>query len=225
MTEDQSTFDWSSFEEVSEEEAPASLRPLLEKLDEMLRKDERLPQTLSQVLDETFRNPIDADTFGRLMESVRTLFGMGDDVSRLLAWLAFDHPAHVDATAPVAPAAAERLLRDVFAVYGQRLADAYRNWREIPDDWVTLSHQVQYEYETNQYVVGVGIEKLNGQTVWVRGSASSILALVSNLIRTLNPIAAHGPFDQARVEEFREAEDDLWKGIDAAQQAAASAHS
>jgi hypothetical protein len=216
--------DWNAIEPLGAEESAERLTGLLEEIATQLDAQQQIRELLLELLARQLGGPIDAETFTKIQEGIGTLFGLGEDPGLLFMWLIMGETRErVEALARKSPPSTERLLREVFAVHGSQLAEAYGKWRELPEalDWVNRA--VSYDVLSDRYKIELAFKKFSGETFALTCDADTLLFLTTYLVRSLNLITTANPFIAERVNEFREAGATFWETLDLAREAAQAA--
>jgi hypothetical protein len=215
--------DWNTVNRLSPEEGAEQLTDLAEQISELVSAHPEIEPKLMDVLERGLGASVDTDSYSPVWYGIAALFGIGEDVPRLFTWLsATAQPERLDAlTARCRPDFA-RLLRNVFALYGQNLQDAYRRWREYPDNWDAMHQQVYVDNERNQARIDITIVKYSQERVDLTLDARSLLLMVSRLMGSLT-LAASGPFAESELDGLRSQSDALWEAISAAEREQAAA--
>jgi hypothetical protein len=120
-------------------------------------------------------------------------------------------------------------LRTLAARCGIEVADAYRVWRELPNNWSNINREVFLDLISDTYRVKVKVTKYSGEEVEFEGNADTMLDLSMHFLRTLNYIPKGYPFTPSVAENFvAEAEsliETIKAGAEGAQEPAAEAAS
>lgn len=209
--------DWSAMVGVDSEEGAEKLSGLADQIAEIIDAHPEIELKLMDVFERNLADSIDTDTYTPVWSGIAALFAIGDDAPRLFSWLSVpEQQERLDAlTARCQPALA-RLLRNIFALYGPSLQDAYRRWREYPDNWEALYRQVYVDNERNQTRIDLKIVKYNQESLDLTLDARSLLLMVSRLMGSLT-LAAGGPFADHELNELRDQSNAFWDAIGAAQ--------
>jgi hypothetical protein len=138
------------------------------------------------------------------------------DPAWLMWWIVQDESnERLEAVARVASPPVERLLRDSLALHWVKFQVATRHWRELPENWRTITPAIYHEMLAEQYRIDLEIIKFNDETVKLTCEPDSLVALVSTLVRTLTPLASANPFAAARLDELRAELDTFWAALEA----------
>jgi hypothetical protein len=207
--------DWSALNALSPTEAAAQMADVLTELTQHLTDDPGLPTRLNEILARELNAPIDNETSGRLYESITLLFGE-EDPALLIHWLSQpDQVERLEAVAGRSSSEVARMLREAVALYGSKLGEAFRRFRETPDDWDGIHREIFHDVILNRFRLDFEITKFNGESIRLTCDPNSLLTLTSSLMKTLNFVAAAQPFAEPRIDEFRAEVDAFWRALEA----------
>ncbi len=215
-------FDWSEVQGQPANAVAEQLGGVLEQIDDALGAQPNVPELMLELLGRELEGrPVDAETFDRIMLGLDALLGVGDHPAQLLWWITDvterEMPLErLEAVANQSAPALERLLRDVFAVYHARLVEAVGRWHQLPENWAFVNRDVYQEIATGEHRIDLTFTKFNGETVQLSCTPPSLLALVTYLLGTLNPLASKTTFAPERVDTFRAEFDALWPELEQA---------
>lgn len=205
--------DWSALSGLEPADGAAKLAGLLDRLSELVEQNPDIEPRLIEVLERNLGSPADTETYTPVWNGIAALFGIGEDAPRLFSWISVpEQQERLDALAARCGPGLGRLLRNVFALYGQSLQDAYRRWREYPDNWEAMHRQVYVDYERNQNRIDIKIVKYNQESMDLTLDARSLLLMVSRLMGSLT-LAASGPFSDNELSELRDQSEAFWGAI------------
>lgn len=177
-------------------------------------RPEIAPQSLELMGRHLVETP-DSETYTAIWEGIDALFGIGEDAPRLFSWLLeTEQRERLDAVTAQCPPVLARLLRSCMGLYGQGLQEAYRRWREYPDNWDAMHRQVYVDVERNQNRIDIMIVKYNQEKLVLTLEARSLLLMVSRLMNSLSAVAS-GPFTDSELDVLREQSDAFWRAIEA----------
>lgn len=196
--------DWDALSGLGPDEGAAELSELMDRISELIEAQPEIEGRLVNLLDRNLGSAIDTDTLTPIWYGIISLFGIGDDAPRLFTWLSVpEQRERLDALSARCRPDLARLFRNIFALYGQGLQDAYRRWREYPDNWEALYRQVYVDNERNQARIDLRIVKYDQESLDLTLDARSLLLMVSRLMSSLT-LAASGPFNDAELDELRD---------------------
>lgn len=206
--------DWSALSRLNPEEGATQLTEFMNRISELIEQRPEIEPKLVELLERSLRSEIDTETYTSIWHAITALIGIGEDAPRLFTWLSVpEQQERLDAlTARCKPGLA-RLLRNLFALYGESLQVAYRRWREYPDNWEAMHRQVYVDQERNQNRIDIKIVKYNQESLDLTLDARSLLLMVSRLMNSLT-LAASGPFTDAELSELRGQSEAFWGAID-----------
>jgi hypothetical protein len=206
--------DWEALIRVEPQTGAEKMADLTAEMAKLV--DER-PEIAPQSLELIGRHLVDGsdgETYTAVWEGIDALFGLGEDAPRLFSWLlATEQRERLDAVTAQCPPVLARLLRSCMGLYGQGLQEAYRRWREYPDNWDAMHRQVYVDIERNQNRIDITIVKYNQEQLELTLEARSLLLMVSRLMNSLSAVAS-GPFTDSELDELREQSDAFWRAIE-----------
>lgn len=215
--------DWSALNRLDPEEGAIQLIELTDRISEFVEQNPETETKLVEALELNLRPEIDTETYNPIWYAITTLIGIGEDAPRLFIWLSGpQQQERLDALTSRCRPDFARLLRNIFALYGESLQVAYRRWREYPDNWEAMHRQVYVDQERNQTRIDLKIVKYNQESLDLNLDARSLLLMVSRLMGSLT-LAASGPFTDAELSELRSQSQAFWDVIDSGQDEPASA--
>ena len=206
--------DWNALIGLDPRESAEKMGDLTTEMGAALEDRPEIAQQLPVLLERELGGKADTETFTPVWEGITTLFGIGDDASRLFSWLSVpEQQERLEAlTARCSPALAQ-LLRNSVALHGKILQDSYRRWREYPDNWDAMHRQTYVDNERNQSRVDIRIVKFNDEEVQLTLDARSLMLMVIRLMNSLSLVAS-GPFTDAEIRELREQSDAFWSAFE-----------
>ena len=206
--------DWEALIRVDPQVGAAKLDDLTAQMAKLVEgHPEIAPQTM-ELLGRHLGDGVDTETYTEIWEGLDALFGIGEDVPRLFSWfLAIEQRERLDALTVRCPPVLARLLRSCMGIYGPGLQDAYRRWREYPDNWDVMHRQVYVDNERNQNRIDITILKYNQEKVELTLEARSLLLMVSRLMNSLAAVAS-GPFTDGELKELGEQSDAFWQAVE-----------
>lgn len=207
--------DWSALSTLEPAEGAEKLAGLTEQMSDFIDAHPETKPKLIDIFERNLESSIDTETYTPIWYGIASLFGIGEDAPRIFTWLsAPDQQERLNALAARCKPQFAQLLRSIFALYGQELQNAYRRWREYPDNWEAMHRQVYVDNERNQARIDIKIVKYNQESLDLTLDARSLLLMISRLMGSL-ALAAGGPFADAELNELREQSDAFWEAIGA----------
>ncbi|MGN6664232.1 MAG: hypothetical protein ACTHK6_08545 [Solirubrobacterales bacterium] len=209
--------DWTALNQMEARAGAQELKELAGKMAARVEENSQCAALLMELFARRLDGPITPESYAPLWEGIATLFGIGDDAPQLFAWLAQgDRHERLEALAEQSPPAFGWLLREVLAVYGERLQQAYRRWREFPHNWEWLQRETYFDIGRGQHRLDLTILKFNDEEVRLSMDARSLLSMVARLTNSLTAVATT-PFTELELADLRQETDAFWGAIQANQ--------
>lgn len=152
---------------------------------------------IDEILSVRLQN-IDEETWSTVQECLRNYLGV--DGEYLVGWL-MQFPNTVEDLEEFAPPDVASFLRQVLALHGPELANAFARWKEFPDNWRGMNREVFLDQITGLYRIQLRIAKFNGDTVMFEGPPDSFLKMARNILITLQGLAPDY-YNEAVLGEF-----------------------
>ena len=156
-------------------------------------------------LDFVLSQPRSPEQFSYAIQAVATLMSP-DEAYDLLTWF-----VSLDRTDKVASIEQLELAPDI-RVFVRRIAmrhaallrEARNAWTFYPrpDDWDSISDEVSFSNELEEYNVALIIRKRNGEISQITGSQDSIVRLATRLLATLEGVDNTSFFDREDAERL-----------------------
>jgi hypothetical protein len=205
--------DWNTLNRLDAEAAAKEMSGLAAQMAKLLEDSPRTAELVMDLLGRHLGDGIDTETYGAVWEGIAMLFGIGDDAPRLYSWLSqVEQRERLDALAARSPTALSRLLRDSIAIHGPSLQEAYRRWREDPENWEMLQRAAYFDIERGGHRVDVTILKFNGEKISMTLDARSLLLMVERLMNSLSLVAS-GPFTDEELAGLQEQSSAFWEAV------------
>ncbi|MGN6586829.1 MAG: hypothetical protein ACTHKT_05070 [Solirubrobacterales bacterium] len=205
--------DWSAVNGMDAEAGAKELSGLTAQMAQRLEKTPETASLLRSLLARHLEGAITPDSYSPVWEGVATLFGLDDDAPRLFAWLSQENQRErVDALIAASPPSVADMLRESIASYGQDLQQAYRRWREIPENWELLHRENYFDIDRGIHRVDLTILKYSGETVNFSLDARSLLVMVGRLMNSLS-LVADETFTDQDLEDLRRESDAFWEAV------------
>ena len=92
-----------------------------------------------------------------------------------------------------------KLICILTSLYGQKIKKVFQDQEDSPNSWRLVLPKINYDYISDELSISLGIEKYNGETTTYDESPSSLIQLVSIMLKILNQV----PIDYIKgVEEM-----------------------
>lgn len=164
-------------------------------------KDGVAERQLTALLDRQLREPRDPSTWPSIEASLITL--LDDEASALfLSWVFTDpsgvHLAALKRGQPDAAAVVQRIR----ATFGPEIDAATRYMQLGVDDWMRVDRLAYTNNETGLQSARTTITKVNGETMQLEGSPTSLMALVRILLEGVLAFGTPEAFSDLEREDF-----------------------
>jgi len=176
---------------------------VIEQLDRVLGSRRTVEKELLTVIGQRLEGEIDTDTWQVIYEQVAA-FGIDETkVSGLLAWVVTNGTPVITELEGSVSARVSGFLRLLLAEHKPELMNAFRSWREDPDDWSGVYREVLVDLISQVYKIEVRIDKVNGEQLFLAGPARSLLNLAWRILDTLRLTGSPDAFEGADIAGFR----------------------
>lgn len=214
------TVDWNALMAADPAAGAEMLRPVIEEMDTVLEADPEVAQQVLAALDRHLQGSLDTDSYTPVWDGIWVMFGIGQAAPRLYTWLSTtDQRARLEAVLPLCSVPLARLLRSGIGMYGQELSDAYRYWREYPDNWDALYRQVSFDTDRRQNRIDLRVVKYNHEEASLTLDSRSLLIFITRLVNSLG-VTASDSFIPAELETFRKECDAFWSVVNPPEESA-----
>jgi hypothetical protein len=179
-------------------------------------------------IDQALEDPVAADDFVRILETAlggrpdeRTwgelyeLFSMYVGVARdprsvelpdlLWRWASASSRERQDLEAIVNPRPRlARLIRRMVARQRASILQAYGVWKEFPHNWQNIGSRILLDPNSGMGFFQIDLTKMNGETVYLEGTGTSVLELTLAFVRVLHKLRDPDTLDRDSVADFRQ---------------------
>jgi hypothetical protein len=107
-----------------------------------------------------------------------------------------------------------KIVRTLSALYGSAINAAYYSTKESPNSWKSVVPKICYEVISEQWLIILLIEKYSGERTIYEEDPSTLLQLVSSLLKTLTNIPsedAPATIDRDDLAEFKKTYENFFK--------------
>jgi len=81
-----------------------------------------------------------------------------------------------------------KLICILTSLYGQKVKKIFQDQEDSPNSWRLVLPKINYDYISDELSISLGIEKYNGDTTTYDESPSSLIQLVSIMLKILNQV-------------------------------------
>jgi hypothetical protein len=96
-----------------------------------------------------------------------------------------------------------RRLSFLRALYKERLQAAQMAWRENPDDWSAVTREVTFDQLNKMWRYALFIDKFNEERVTLRGTASSLVNLMYQIVKLIQQFPDPSAVAPERLAELQ----------------------
>lgn len=189
--------------EVSAKQKEKMLSQGVAHLDDFLKSDLQTQQRVVDILSRRLSGEIDVDTWNVMHASLSQYFT--EDLAYLLYWVVgVEDPtaSRMQEVEKFASPAVMAFLRAVVGIFGVDLSNAFTLWKQLPDNWRSMSRYIYLDLLSQQHRLTVRIKKYNGEQMAIEGPPDSILDLAEALIYTARLVGTREAFSTERIEAF-----------------------
>jgi hypothetical protein len=99
-----------------------------------------------------------------------------------------------------------KLICILTSLYGQKIKKIFQDQEDSPNSWRLVLPKINYDYISEELSISLGIEKYNGETTTYDESPSSLVQLISIMLKILNqvPIEYINGVSKEMIDELRE---------------------
>lgn len=174
---------------------------LASRLDLVLRSRPYIADDAEHRIVRRINSDIDERTWIQIRRDVADLDLEFLDV--VLAWVLTQRPTPLGALSEVLDAnALAAFLAHLVARYGDELRHAWARWGSPADEWDNLRRDVYFDVVQQRYYINLRIDKVSGEVMYLHGTASSVMSLVSGILRGLAEVGVADAFSAPSRSEF-----------------------
>lgn len=99
-----------------------------------------------------------------------------------------------------------KLICILTSLYGQKVKKVFQDQEDSPNSWRLVLPKINYDYISDELSISLDIEKYNGETTTYDESSSSLIQLITVLLKILNqvPVKYINGVDGNMIEELEE---------------------
>jgi hypothetical protein len=198
-----------------QKESDGELRALTASLSQFLQEEPTSQENIERIIAQCLQKQTKGRDNARVILDSLSLY-LGQENAHLLLGLikkSIEEPGFLQTLMANIDADVWKLIRILAALYGNSIKEAY-SYVENPHGWQLIVPKINYEIISQQWVVNLMIEKVNGEKTIYEDTPSNVVQLARVILESLNNFSAEqasGIIDADELKHFKQICDDFFE--------------